>query len=181
MLMKKVSAAQLSTSPTDPLPNRPRRQRLLALGLMALIGMPHAAALADQFPDLVTVTAFDHDSRKIWGMAYGLPVGWGSDQIAIEHCQMRGGKDCRIWVSNLNSCIAVAGPENPAEPELFYGGGGSLFNPDQRQTAIDAAIGVCRQTLGKSCTIREVGCGVDEMPDHDDEKKAKPKSKAKAE
>jgi hypothetical protein len=176
--MKNVLMLCLSDRLSASWSNSRRRRSLVVCGAL-LAGLPAASAIAAMDPDYVTTIAVDKTGLKAWGMAYGLPVFSGSDRIAIEHCQMRGGKDCQLWISNLNSCLAVAGPENKAEPGLYYGAGGSLFNPNQRQTAIDSALNACRSELGKACAIREVGCAFDEMPDHEHKTKPEPKPKSK--
>jgi len=179
--MKKTGDKPAARGTFRALSKARRPWSLFALGLALLVSISSPPTRAESVPDLITVIAFDNAGRKAWGMAYGVPPNWGAEDLAVQYCERRGGKDCQVLVFNWNSCLAVAGPKNTAEPEIYYGAGGNLFNPNQRQTAIDTALSTCLSKTGKECALREVGCGADEVPEFQlDPMKKKPKPKPKA-
>ena len=78
------------------------------------------------------------------------------DNGALQYCQSKGAKDCKIY-SVVNSCVALAAPPNFV-PNLYGVGSGAT-----REGAAAQALAECTKAGGISCTVTLAPCGSDDV------------------
>ena len=78
------------------------------------------------------------------------------DQGALQYCQAKGAKDCRIY-SSVDSCVALATPESPVPNH--YGCAASAT----REGAAAQALAACAKAAGTDCFVSLAPCGSDDV------------------
>jgi hypothetical protein len=78
------------------------------------------------------------------------------DSGALQYCQSKGARDCKIY-SVVDGCLALAAPVNFV-PNLYGVGTGAT-----REGAAAQALAECTKTGGISCAVSLAPCGSDDV------------------
>ncbi len=78
------------------------------------------------------------------------------DAGALQYCQSKGARDCKIY-SVVNSCVALAAPA-VFVPNIYGVGSGAT-----REGAAAQALAECTKAGGVSCVVTLAPCGSDDV------------------
>jgi hypothetical protein len=78
------------------------------------------------------------------------------DRGALQYCQSKGAKDCKIY-SVVDACVALAAPANFV-PNLYGVGKGAT-----REGAAAQALAECTKAGGVNCVVTLAPCGSDDV------------------
>jgi hypothetical protein len=90
------------------------------------------------------------------GAEHGTTTEASVDSAALQYCQQSGANDCKVY-SAVDSCVALARPENPVPNHYGVGSGSS------REGAAAQALAECTKGGGISCFVGLAPCSSDDV------------------
>jgi hypothetical protein len=119
------------------------------VGLLAALSAQPATAQGSRYAAIAKSPSTD------WaGAEKGTTTEASVDHGALQYCQSKGARDCKIY-SVVDGCVALAAPTNFV-PNLYGVGKGAT-----REEAAAQALAECAKADGISCIVTLAPCGSD--------------------